>query len=484
MGWVKWAGGATAALAVGFAILFWALLPPDITPPPRTDRIISGVTIINPGVGRMANATIVIRDGRIVAVRARIASDPAPICPGCFAMPGLIDAHVHTPPWIALGNQRLFALLYLEYGVTTVRDLGQSDTSIHALADDLNAGRIVGPHMYRCGPVLDGDPPGWPSAWKVTTAAEGRAAVDALVKEKVDCIKVYNEVNRETYDAIAAEAARVHLPMIGHVPHRVGLTGLHDFEAQHLTGVPYLRFPPPPVGVDVRGEDLLAMTNADIGHALDVVAANRISLLPTLANPGLRLIASDPRRFPPTPGSRNLPDFWKPVWSALVRHPTSEAQIGIETAGIPRLRLIAGRAHARGLDVLAGTDTIMPWVVPGESLHLEIAQLALAFGNTEAALAAATAVNGKHIAPGLIGVIAPGARADILLLPSDPTRDLRVLRQWRFEIADGRFYDRATVDNWVERYRRHFHGVIYSTVMNAVTGVALKYFENAADKHD
>ncbi len=356
MRWMKWIGGAVAVLTAGFAALFWALLPPDIAAPPRTDRIISGVTVFNPGIGRLANATIVIHDGRIVAVRARMASDPAPICPGCFAMPGLIDAHVHTPPWIALGNQRLFALLDLEYGVTTVRDLGQSDTSIHALADDLNSGRIVGPHMYRCGPVLDGEPPGWPSAWKVTTAAEGRAAVDALVEEKVDCIKVYNEVNRETYDAIAAEAARVHLPMIGHVPHRVGLTGMHDFEAQHLTGVPYLRFPLPPVGVDVRGEDLLAMTSADIDHALDVIAANRISLLPTLANPGLRLIASDPRRFPPTPGSRNLPDFWKPVWSALVRHPTSEEQIGIEIAGIPRLRLITGRAHARGIDVLAGTD--------------------------------------------------------------------------------------------------------------------------------
>jgi hypothetical protein len=482
MRWVKWIGGAVALLAVGVLALFCAVLPPDIAAPPRADRIISGVTIVNPGIGRMANATIVIRDGRIVAVRARAASDPPPLCPGCFAMPGLIDAHVHTPPWIALGNQRLFALLYLEYGITTVRDMGQSDTSIHALADDLNSGRIAGPHMVRCGPILDGDPPGWPSAWRVTTAAEGRAAVDALVQEKVDCIKVYNEVNRETYAAIAAEAARHHLPLMGHVPHRVGLTGLHDFEAQHLTGVPYLRFPVPPVGVDVRGEDLLAMTDTDIDHALGVVIANRISLTPTIANPGLRLIASDPARYPPTPGSRNLPEFWKPVWNELVRHPQSRAQIAIEIAAIPRLRLIAGRAHARGIDVLAGTDTIMPWVVPGESLLLEIDQLSLAFGDKEAALAAATTVNARHIAPGQIGVIASGARADILLLPSDPTRDLRALRGWRFLIADGRLYDRTTVDGWLERYRTHFHGAVYNTVMNCVAALALSQFGNTAGK--
>ena len=52
-------------------------------------------------------------------------------------MPGLIDAHVHTPPKLAIGNQRLFALLYLAYGVTSVRDMGQTDDSIAALqADD------------------------------------------------------------------------------------------------------------------------------------------------------------------------------------------------------------------------------------------------------------------------------------------------------------------------------------------------------------
>jgi hypothetical protein len=336
--------------------------------------------------------------------------------------------------------------------------------------------------MYRCGPILDVEPPGWPSAWKVTTAAQAKAAVDELAKEQVDCVKVYNEVNRATYAAIAAEAAVYHLPMIGHVPHRVGLTGVHDFEAQHLTGVPYLTRPPPPVGVDVSGEDFLTMTDGEIDDALDVIVANRISLTPTLANPNLRLIASDPLRFPPTPGSRVLPEFWRPVWDVLVNHPRNDREIAIVVAMVPRLRAIVRRARERGIDVLAGTDTLMPWVVPGESLLLEIDQLALAFGDKEAALAAATTVNGKHIAPGLIGVIAPGARADILLLPSDPTRNLRALRDWRIVIADGRLYDRATLDAWVALYRRHFHGFLYRGVMNAVAAMAVSQFGNTADK--
>jgi hypothetical protein len=42
-------------------------------------------------------------------------------------------------------------------------------------------------------------------------------------------------------------------------------------------------------------------------------------------------------------------------------------------------------------------------------------------------------------------VIAPGARADILLLPEDPSLRLEALRDWRILFADGRRYDRATL---------------------------------------
>ncbi len=130
-----------ADLVVGAGLLVWLLLPPNLPVPPQADLVITGVTVINPGIGREIDRTIVIHKGRIAAVGPRRAGDPAPVCPGCFAIPGLIDAHVHTPPWIAIGNQRFFALMYLAYGVTTVRDLGQSDASVRDLADDLNTGR-------------------------------------------------------------------------------------------------------------------------------------------------------------------------------------------------------------------------------------------------------------------------------------------------------------------------------------------------------
>ncbi len=475
---MRWLLGAAAAAAIAAVLLWIGLVPPRLEQPPRAELVISGVTVINPGVERLADRTLVVRDGRIAEVRPRLASDPAPVCADCFALPGLIDAHVHTPPRIALGNQRLFSLLHLAHGVTTVRDLGESEPSVGALASRLNSGAEVGPRMLRCGPVLDGEPPGWPMAETITTAEQATATVARLARDGVDCIKVYNEIGREAFEAVAGAAARHGLPLIGHVPHAVGLAGVSDFEAQHVTGIPYVSRPRPPIGWDFRSEDLSALLGAEIDAAVELAAARRVAFTPTLANHSLRLIASDPVRFRPTPASRWLPAYWRHAWNFVAPHPEGDMEIAVHLEARPTLYEIARRLHRRGVDVLAGTDTIMPWVVPGEALHLELAALAEAFGGAEPALAAATTVNGRHLAPGEIGVIEPGARADVLLLRSDPTRDLAALRDWSVLIADGRRYERALVDGWLERYQRHFHGPLYATVMGGVVSTVSRRFDN------
>jgi imidazolonepropionase-like amidohydrolase len=462
-----------AIAAAGAWLGLRVLLPPELPAPPRASLVISGVTVVNPGVGRIEGRSIVIRDGRIASVRPREPGDPAPICDGCFALPGLIDAHVHTPPRIAIGNQELFALLYLANGVTTVRDVGASDTSIRGLAERLAAGSLPGPRMIRCGPVIDGDPPGWPIATVVRGAEDALPLVDRLADEGVGCIKVYNEVSEEAFDAIERAARRRGLPLIGHVPHSVGLGGVSDFESQHLTGVPYLHHPRPPHGWDIRDADVMALDDGEIEEAFALAKRRRVSFTPTLANFRLRLSASDPDRFAPPAGSAILPAFWSDAWQVIAGHPRGEDAIALRLDSLLAFKDLVRRAHQRGIPILAGSDTLMPFVVPGEALHLELQALEEAFGSAEAALASATTVNGRHIAEGEIGVIAPGARADVLLLSEDPTRRLGALRNWQFLFADGRRYDRATVDDWLARYTHHFHDRLYAGVLGGIVALAV-----------
>ncbi len=467
------------ALVLGAAFAALALLPPRLAPPQGNSFVLAGVTVLNPGMQRLPDHTIVVESGRIVEVRPRRASDPAPVCVDCIAMPGLIDAHVHTPPQTIVGNQELFSLLYLANGVTSVRDVGEADDSVPTLARRLNSARLIGPYMYRCGRVIESAPASWPAALLVETAEDARAAVEQMADSGADCIKVYNELNQDAFIGVTAAAERFGLPILGHVPHAVGLEHVLDFESQHMTGLPYLARPRPDLNMDIRDADVLAMTEEEIDQALNVAVANRISFTPTLANLSLRLSVSDPERFPPPPAGENLPAFWSSVWQSLVGHPTGEAAIEQRLQSIVRYRQIVGQARARGIDVLAGTDTLMPWVTPGASLHQEIEELALAFSDNETALAAATRINGRHIAPGEVGVIAPGARADILLLNEDPVVDLGALKRWRFVAAAGRFYSREEIDDAVQRYRRHFRGWFYSWIMNWIVSVVASDSEHA-----
>ncbi len=467
-----------ATAGAGLLVVAQSLRPPPLTPPPQAGLVLADVTVVNPGADRHRHQTVVVDGDRIVEVRAVAIDDPKPICAGCFVLPGLIDAHVHTPPHVTLGNQELFALLHVAHGVTTVRDVGASDASVGELAQRLRRGELVGPRMQRCGPVLEGDPPAWPVAEVVTTPAQGRAAVHRLADEGVDCIKVYNEIRRDVFAAVSEAAAERDLPVLGHVPHDVGLAGVRDFESQHFTGVPYVRLPRPPVGWDIRNEDVLAMSTDDVEQALAIASANNVSFTPTLANFRLRLSASDPDRFPPPAAARWLPTFWTEAWDFIAGHPTTTEAIAHQVASRERLRQVAGRARALGIDVLAGTDTLMPWVVPGDSLHRELTELATAFGSNEAALESATSINAAHLAPGEIGRVAAGYRADLLVVPADPTVDLDALRAWRIVVADGRRYDRPQLDAWLHDYAEHFRSPFYSGIMNTVATVAAGAFSH------
>ena len=205
---------------------------------------------------------------------------------------------------------------------------------------------------------------------------------------------------------------------------------------------------------------------------------------PTLANFSLRLIASDPTRFPPTEGSRFLPKLWNKAWNIIAGHPVTEREIELQLAAATALKTYVHEAYERDIPILTGTDTLMPWVVPGEALHLELEAIANAVNSPEKALVSATKVNAAHIAPNTIGLLAFGRRADILLLPSDPRRQLGTLMEWKYVMVNGRLYDRETIDNWLERYRMHFRGGYYETVMGTLINLIAGQFSHTGAENE
>lgn len=131
-----------------------------------------------------------------------------------FVLPGLIDAHVHLlmlykgdRATTTEGQNALHgaynAKMTLEAGFTTVRDLGAPDSSIFALRDEINAGRIAGPRILAAGAAIavtggHGDDTGYnEELWHETASggvcdgvAECRKAVRRQIKRSADVIKI------------------------------------------------------------------------------------------------------------------------------------------------------------------------------------------------------------------------------------------------------------------------------------------------------
>ena len=85
-----------------------------------------------------------------------------------------------------------------------------------------------------------------------------------------------------------------------------------------------------------------------------------------------------------------------------------------------------------GAGLLVGTDTPNPFIVPGYSFHEEMDNLSRAGIPNDGLLRMATAEAARFLGEeGEFGVIAAGARADLILVEGDPLSDLDVLRRSR-----------------------------------------------------
>src|SRR5262249_30605906 len=139
-------------------------------------------------------------------------------------------------PPAALGGAYMF-LMYLRYGVTTIRDTGNNGWMFD-MRHRLLAGEVAGPRAFTGGPILDGDPPWRASMSKVVrTPAEAERAVEELAGQGADFVKVYERLTPEALQAIQAAAGRHGLPVVGHVPELVRFEDSHIDDVQHLTGV-------------------------------------------------------------------------------------------------------------------------------------------------------------------------------------------------------------------------------------------------------
>jgi hypothetical protein len=316
----------------------------------------------------------------------------------------------------------------------------------------------------------------------VETAAQGRSVVDELKSQAWDFIKVYDNVPRDAYFAIAGEATKDRIPFVGHVP--LSVTALEASDAgqrsiEHLDGLDYVISPlgdsfrrdrlegigkPPQPGAMMKLP--LRIAN-EINQLADTYDENRAANLfarlarngtwqvPTLSvahafgSIGNTAFYADERLKYVAPQERNSWEHNPIVHIEIPEYVEARKRAFQEAMRITRA------AHHAGVPFLAGTDSGgVPYLYYGFSLHDELALLVDAGFTPMEALQAATLKPTQFL--GLadqLGTIAPGKQADLVLLEANPLDEIRNTQRIRAVVVQGRYLDRAALDTLLSQAR-------------------------------
>ncbi len=431
----------------------------DIPARPEGPVAITSVTLVPMDRDAVIpDQTVVIEAGRIRSI------GPAATCvvpPGArvvegrgrYLMPGLADMHVH---WWDLDEYRL----YLANGVTTVRNMWGAPMHL-ALQRQIRNGLLPGPHLITTSPIVDG--PGksgrtiWSTSAMVARPEQAEPLVRAWAERGYPQIKVYSWLSPESHAALCV-AAKTHGVMItGHCPDSISYeqaiaNGHTCFE--HLTGI---RRDHLEAGVTMPDPsdraNRLALAKLAIEH-LDWDSIRRLAVLmheqqiwncptgvvwqQTTQRPAQARL--DPYLRYMSPATRAA---WDPSQDFRFRGQTFDDDYYDTLARLSEVyRRIVGVLHSEGAPLLLGTDTPNPYVIPGFSIHRELANLRAAGLSSYEALRCGTVEAARFVNETADwGTVEVGKRADLLLLPGNPVDDVAALREIAHVFVNG--YDFA-----------------------------------------
>jgi Amidohydrolase family len=403
--------------------------------------IFRNVRVVNPEAESVTSGqTVVVTGSRITWVGD---SSKAPtVASGVviegndrFLSPGLVDMHVHS-------SSAAGWLLDLDNGVTTVRDMDGFPWLLK-LRDSVNARRMLAPVDIVGGTIINAFPlDGY--AVVPRTSQDARRIVRQQAACGYDFIKIHNNVPLSMFDAIADQARKLGMDLVGHVPHDISLD--HAIHSGGMRTTEHLK------GFLI--DQTLLPSDEDFSKAL---SGAETWITPTLYTRLGYDRGEEGRRILTGPMAKFVPQRKRSEWAALLDEaPTSEDRIQAEKTGAlyrgtqekVMKRLVPLHPHW-----LAGTDADgYSFNVMGCALVEELQLLRSAGLTPGEVLRAATIEPARAMRqPEEFGLIKPHMRADLVLLQANPLEiGAEAFRMNRGVMAHGYWLDRTKLNSALE----------------------------------
>ena len=433
---------------------------------------ITHVTVVDmTGAPARQDMTVIVANSRIISIGKKVrVPESAKVIDGTgkFLIPGLWDMHVHFKE-----VERTFPM-FIANGVTGVRNVGGDLDQLVKWRSEVASGRLTGPRIVTCGPILDGpNPSAHGSLLTIADAKEGRAAVDLLKSKGADCIKVYDQLTRDAYFEIIKEAKRVGLPVVGHVP--LALTADEAANAgqrsiEHLGNVfesatsiraqliaedaragPVKDPSEYPRRIAARGERMLSTYDEKLAQLIfKSYVRNHTWQVPTLETKWSlaffdELVGKDDARLKYIPASEL--EYWTPQKNFFARYRTPEYIVYRKKLYQKELDLVRDM-HRAGVMFMTGTDLSGAYVFAGFSVHHEMELLVQAGLSPYEALQAATRNPALFLRESKDwGTIEKGKLANLVILSANPLEDIRNSQKIDGVVLNGRYLPKSELQS-------------------------------------
>ena len=372
------------------------------------------------GSGRVLdNASLIVRDGRIVGVGSVAAPEGSVLIDlaGGFVMPGLVSAHGHVGATKGLkSGPELYSRqnvldqlgLYARYGVTSVTSLGDDREEGFQVRDEQDVASLKRARLHVAGRVVD-----------ATTPEAARDQVAELAAQKPDWVKIRvddalgttQKMPPEVYRAVIQEAHRRGLRVAAHLFYLADARDLVDW-----------------------GVDLIAHSVRDL--PIDAAFAGELArrgvcTCPTLMREVSAFVYAD------EPAFFSDPFFLKEADAAVIQELRSPVRRERARASPATARYREALQTAKrnlktlvdaGAPIAMGTDAGPPARFQGYFEHEELRLMVEAGLSPTQALLAATSGAASCLGLKDVGRLEPGTWADFLVLGSDPRNDIRNTR--------------------------------------------------------